>query len=225
MSVVNPEPRAAPAPGAAFAYHRTSRLVEWLRRGNGFRLALSAVAGLCGVLLHDWSGGLIFPFTPAISLTAGLLFGWLGSPAPSPASSRRSGSPTAASRRRSDLLALLRPHRHRRLDDLPLRPQARARPAESAVLPLDPGRRPRRAALSGAALTLASSGRPRRGRSAALWVWAWGTGALVSVVLLAPPILLLFDRYGRRWMVPIPGEFRGEDRRGRAGSSAPARRR
>jgi hypothetical protein len=30
-------------------------------------------------------------------------------------------------------------------------------------------------------------------------------------VLLAPPILLLFDRYGRRWMVPIPDEFRGEE--------------
>ena len=42
MSVVNPESRAAPTRGAAFAYHRSSQLVEWLRRGNGVRLALSA---------------------------------------------------------------------------------------------------------------------------------------------------------------------------------------
>src|SRR6202012_2576353 len=46
-----------------------------------------------------------------------------------------------------------------------------------------------------------------------LWVWSWLTGALVSAVLLAPPILILFDRYGRRWMVPVQGEFRWEKRR------------
>ena len=46
-------------------------------------------------------------------------------------------------------------------------------------------------------------------------LWAWVTGALVSVALLAPPALLLFDRYGRRWMAPIPDEFRGESRQDR----------
>jgi hypothetical protein len=43
--------------------------------------------------------------------------------------------------------------------------------------------------------------------------WTWMTGALVSVTLLAPPVLLLFDRFGRRWRVPIPGEFDGEEQK------------
>jgi hypothetical protein len=213
MSVVNPESRAAPTSGVAFAYHRSSQLAEWLRRGNGVRLALSAVAGLCGVLIHHWSGGLIFPFTPAISLTAGLLFGWLG------IAGTIAGQFAAVWITRdsaSDALILSLsfalagatgwvifqyvPKLGRGLPNL-----------RSFLWTLGAGVV---GGLSGSALSLAffSPAGQTAGRSAALWIWAWATGALVSVVLLAPPILLLFDRYGRRWMVPIPDEFRGEDR-------------
>jgi HD domain-containing protein/MASE1 protein len=211
MSVVNPEPRAAPAPGAAFAYHRTSRIVEWLRRGNGFRLALSAAAGLCGVLLRDWSGGLIFPFTPAISLTAGLLFGWLG----------------IAGTAVGQLAAVWITHgsfTHALVFSLSFALTGIAGWEIFRYVPkLGRGLRNLRSFLwtlaaaflgstAGGVLTLVSVG--PSSQTPGMWVWTWLTGALVSVVLLAPPILLLFDRYGRRWMAPIPGEFRGEVRRG-----------
>jgi hypothetical protein len=187
--------------------------VEWLQRGNGVRLVLSAVAGLFGVLIHHWSGGLIFPLTPAISLTAGLLFGWLG------IAGTIAGQFAAVWITRdspSDALILSLsfalagaagwaifhyvPKLGRGLPNL-----------RSFLWTLGAGVV---GGLSGSALSLAFSSPAGQtvGRSAALWIWAWGTGALVSVVLLAPPILLLFDRYGRRWMVPIPDEFRGEDR-------------
>jgi len=214
MSVVNPESRAAPTRGAAFAYHRSSQLVEWLRRGNGVRLALSTVAGLCGVLIHDWGGGLIFPFTPAISLTAGLLFGWLGIAGTiagqflgiwitrdDPANAFVLALSFALAGATGWAIFHYVPKLGRGLPNL-----------RSFLWTLGAGVV---GGLSGSALSLAFSGPAGQaaGRwSAALWVWAWGTGALVSVVLLAPPILLLFDRYGRRWMVPIPDEFRGEDR-------------
>jgi hypothetical protein len=216
MSVVNPEPRAAPTPGAAFAYHRSSQLLEWLRRGNGVRLALSSVAGLCGVMVHDWSGGLLFPFTPAISLTAGLLFGWLGIAGTvagqflgvlitrdSPANALILSLSFALAGAAGWAIFHYVPKLGRGLPNL-----------RSFLWTLSAGVV---GGLSGSVLSLIFSGPGRTaGRSAALWIWMWGTGALISVVLLAPPILLLFDRYGRRWMVPIPDEFRGEDRQ-RAG--------
>ena len=210
MSVVNPEPRAAPTPGAAFAYHRTSRVAEWLRRGNGFRLALSVVAGLCGVLVRDWSGGLVFPFTPAISLTAGLLFGWLGI------------AGTAA----GQLAAVWITHRSfsdSLLFSLSFALTGIAGWALFRTVPkLGRGLLNLRSYLwtlaaaflgstAGSVLTLVSVG-PSSGQTPGMWVWTWLTGALVSTVLLAPPTLILFDRYGRRWMVPIQGEYRWEKR-------------
>ncbi len=210
MSVVNPEPRADTTPGAAFAYHRTSRAVEWLPRGNGFRLALSVAAGLCGVLVRAWSGGLIFPFTPAVSLTAGLLFGWLG------IAGTAAGQLAAVwitHRSFSDALifslsfaltgivgwAIFRyvPKLGRGLLNL----RSYLWTLAAALL----------GSTAGGVLTLVSVA--PSGQTPGMWVWTWLTGALVSTVLLAPPILVLFDRYGRRWMAPIPGEFRGEGRR------------
>jgi hypothetical protein len=209
MSVVNPEPRAAPTPGAAFAYHRTSRIMEWLRRGNGFRLALSVAAGLCGVLVRDWTGGLIFPFTPAVSLTAGLLFGWLGI------------AGTAA----GQLAAVWITHGsflHALVFSLSFALTGIAGWALFRTVPkLGRGLLNLRSylwtlaaaflgSMAGGVLTLVSVG--PAGQTPGMWVWTWLTGALVSTVLLAPPILILFDRYGRRWMVPLQGEYRWEKR-------------
>ncbi len=213
MSVVNPEPRAAPSPGAAFAYHRSSQFVEWLRRGNGFRLALSLAAGLCGVLIRHWSGGLVFPFTPAISLTAGLLFGWMG------IAGTVAGQLAALWITRGSFAGPL-------VFALSFALVGAAGWAIFHYVPkLGRGLPNLRSflwilaaafagGLAGSVLTLAASGPAglREGISPAMWIWNWGTSALVSVALLAPPILLLFDRYGRRWMVPVPDELREEDR-------------
>ena len=211
MSIVNPEPRAAPS-GAAFAYHRSSQLAEWLRRGNGLRLALSLVSGLLGVLLRDWSGNLLFPVTPAVSLTAGLLFGGLG----------------IAGAAVGQLAAVWITH-HSLAEALIFSlSYALTGAAGWAIFHYVPklGRgfpnlrsflwtlgAAFLGSLAGGALTLVSSSPadPAPG----MRLWAWVTGALVSVALLAPPALLLFDRYGRRWMTPIPDEFRGESRQDR----------
>ena len=142
MSVLNPESRAAPPQGAAFAYHRTSRLAEWLRRGNGFRLALSMAAGLFGVLLRNWAGGLLFPVTPAVSLAAGLLFGWVG------LAGTTAGQLAAVWILRDSFSdALIFSLAFSLIGAagwtiFQLRPQARPRPPEPALLPLDPRRPP-----------------------------------------------------------------------------------
>lgn len=212
MSVVNPEPRAAPTPGAAFAYHRSSQLAEWLRRGNGFRLALSVAAGLCGELLRDCTGGLLFPATPAISLTTGLLFGWLGIAGTAIGQLLAvwiTGASFSAALIFSLSFALtgvagwLIFHHVPKLGrDLPNLRSFLWTPAAGFL-----------GGLAGALVTVFPRSLLPPGERIGEWLWTWLTGALVSVVLLAPPILLVFDRYGRRWMAPIPGEFRGDDRR------------
>ncbi len=217
MSVVHPEPRAASSQGAAFAYHRSSRLVEWLRRGNGLRVALAAVAGLGGVLIREWSGGLVFPVTPAVSLTAGALFGGLG----------------VAGAAVGQFAAVWVTHRSLAEALVLALSFALAGVAGWAVFRYVPrlGRglpnlrsylwmlaAAFAGGLAGSALTLASgTAGPPPGTSPVMWVWTWGTGALVSATLLAPPALLLFDRWGRRWIVPLPDELRSEDAR-RVGS-------
>jgi hypothetical protein len=214
MSVVHPEPRAASSHGAAFAYHRSSRFAEWLRRGNGLRIALPAVAGLGGVLIREWSGGLVFPVTPAVSLTAGILFGGLG----------------IAGATVGQLIAVWITHGSLSEALILALSFALTGVAGWAVFRYVPklgrGLPNLRSflwmlgaafvgGLAGSALTLASSGAagPPPGSAPALWVWTWGTGALVSATLLAPPVLLLFDRWGRRWRMPIPDELRGDDAR------------
>jgi len=218
MSLVTPEPRAASpsrAGGAAFAYHRTSQIADWLRRGNGVRLALSLAGGLLGVLLRDWSGGLLFPVTPAISLTAGLLFGWLG----------------IAGTALGQLAAVWISH-HSLAEALVFSlSYALTGAAGWAIFHYVPklGRgfpnlrsflwtlaAAFLGGLAGAALTLISSSPAVfADQTPGMRLWTWVTGALVSVSLLAPPVLLLFDRYGRRWMVPVPEEFHGESREDR----------
>jgi hypothetical protein len=38
-------------------------------------------------------------------------------------------------------------------------------------------------------------------------VWAGAAARLLTVVILAPPVLILVDRFARRWILPIPGEI------------------
>ncbi len=214
MSVVNPEPRAASSQGAAFAYHRSSRIVDWLRRGNGFRIALPFVAGLCGVLVREWSGGLVFPVTPAVSLTAGILFGGLGIAAAGV------GQLAAVWMTHGSLSEALVFALSFALTGVAGWAVFRYVPQLGRGLPnlrsfLWTLGAAFAGGLAGSALTLAASGAAGSppGGSPALWIWTWGTGSLVSATLLAPPILLLFDRWGRRWMVPLPDEPRGGDAR------------
>ncbi|HEX9943286.1 MAG TPA: HD domain-containing phosphohydrolase [Thermoanaerobaculia bacterium] len=216
MSVVNPEPRAASTPRAAFAYHRTSRLAEWFGRGRGHRLILSLAAGLLGELITGWSGGLLFPLTPTVSLSAGLLFGWLGI------------AGTAVGQLAADWIL------HRSLLDALTFAVSFSLTGIAAwalfryVPRLGRGFPNLRSflgtlaaalagGLAGSLLTLLPADLPPPGQTPGMWIWTWVTGALVSVALLAPPILLAFDRHGRHLMVPLPGEFLvGDHRLGRA---------
>jgi hypothetical protein len=202
MSVVSSQPRAAPARGAAFAYHRTGRLAEWFGKGRGVRLALSFAAALVGELLRGWSGGALFPLTPAISLSAGVLFGGLGilgaalghfaaawlihRDAPFALLFAASFSLTGLA---GWLVFRYTPRLGRGLPNLSsflgILGAALAGGVAGALLawPLHPPIQP-----------------------PALWIWSASTGALVSVALLAPPLLLLADSRGRRWMVWLPRE-------------------
>jgi HD domain-containing protein len=204
MSLVNPEPRAAPTTGAAFAYHRSSRIAAWFGRGRGHRLLMSLAAGLAGELITGWRGGLVFPLTPAVSLCAGVLFGWLGIAGAAAGQLAavwiRSGLPLALTFAAAFSLtgiagwALFRhvPKLGRGI------PNLRSFLATLAAA-LAGG-------VAGALWTLLLRGVPV-GETPGMWIWTRVTGALVSVALLAPPILLACDRYGRRWMVPFPREL------------------
>lgn len=207
MSVINSRPQAAPVPGAAFAYHRTGRLAKWLGDGRGQRIALSLVAGLAGELISGWSGGLLFPFTPAISLTAGILFGWLGILGAALGQLAAvwyllRSFPTAVAFSASFSLTgiaawLLFQHVPRLGRGLPN--------LRSFLWTLA-------AALAGGiAGSVATYLLAQPLEAPAIWIWTWATGALVSVVLLAPPILLGMDRRGRRWLAFLPDEFRPFD--------------
>jgi hypothetical protein len=206
MSVVEHPSRAAPNPGAAFAYHRTGLVAKWLGRGRGARLAFSLAAGLLGELLTGWSGGLLFPLTPAVSLTSGLLFGGEG------IAGATVGQLAAVFILSRDLLGSLIFALAFSLTGLAGWAVFRWTPKLGRGIP---NLRSFLATLgaafaggaAGALLTLLRQDLLPSGDTAGTWIWTWMSGALVSVALLAPPILLAFDRYGRRWMVPFPQEF------------------
>ena len=204
MSVVHSQPRAAPAPGAAFAYHRAGRLAAWFGQGRGVRLAVSFAAGLAGELVRGWSGGVLFPLTPAVSLSAGILFGGLG------ILGAGLGQlavwilvrdlPTALLLAASFgcngvagwLVFRFVPRLGRGLPNL-----------RSFLWVLAAGLG---GALAGALPAFLPLHLLPATEGPGAWVWARVSGALVSVALLAPPLLLLADRRARRWMVPFRGE-------------------
>jgi HD-GYP domain-containing protein (c-di-GMP phosphodiesterase class II) len=212
MSVVNPQPRAASTHRAAFAFHRTGRLAAWLGRGRGAQFALSLLAGLLGQVITGPAHGLLFPWNPAISLCAGLLFGWLGIAGCAAGQLAGilllHGSPGAAlTFAIADslfgiaawLLFRYVPRLGRGFPNLRSYLWTLAAAAAGG--------------LAGALMTLLPHGFVPPEMSAAGWIWSWLSGALVSVALLAPPIVLAVWRYGRRWMVPFPHEYHGVDRR------------
>ena len=194
MSIVNPRPQAAPVPGAAFAYHRTGRLAKWLGNGRGQRIVLPLVAGLLGELIPGWSGGLLFPFTPAISLASGLLFGWLGILGaalgqlaavwilyrnfPSALSFSASFAVTGVA---AWLLFRHVPKLGRGFPNL-----------RSFLWTLGA------ALVGGLAGSIVTYLLVRPVEAPAIWIWTWATGALVSVALLAPPLLLGMERRRHR---------------------------
>lgn len=210
MSVVENPSRAAPSPGTAFAYHRTGQLAKWLGRGRGARLAFSLAGGLLGELITGWSGGLLFPLTPAVSLTSGLLFGGWG------IAGAALGQLAAVFILSRDLLGSLIFALAFSLTGLAGWAVFRWVPKLGRGLPnLRSFLATLAAAFAGGAagalLTLAGGLLPAS-QTAWTWIWTWVTGELVSVALLAPPILLTFDRWGRRSMVDFPREFLVADR-------------
>jgi MFS family permease len=227
MSVLSPESRAAPGTtsgaGTAFAYRRTHPLVAWFGGGRGNRLALALFAGLLGELLTGWSGSarlVPLPLTPFVSVTSGLLFGWLGILGATAGQlvavwvlrgSFLAASTLSVSFAFTGVCALLvfryAPGMGRGLPNL-----------RSYLLLLG-------SALAGGLLgglfsAILVNG-PVLGAALAGWVWARASGALMSVLLLAPPALLAMDRWGRdwrwrNWLVPLPGEEQaGNERRNR----------
>lgn len=213
--MVNPQPRAASS-GAAFAFHRSGLLAKWFGQGRGTRLALSLAAGLLGELVTGWSRGLLFPWTPAISLCAGLLFGWLG------IAGAAIGQLAAILIRGGGLgpaltfslsfsfygaaAWLLFRHVPKLGRGFPNLRSFLWTLAAAFV-----------GGLAGALLTLYPRSLVPAGVTPGAWIWTWLTGALVSVALLGPPILLAFRRYRPRWVAPSPWEYKGRDRRPESG--------
>jgi len=210
MSVLTPESGAVPAgTGGAFAYRRLP-VVVWFGRGRGFRLALSLAAGLLGALISGWNGTARFvplPLDPFVSATAALLFGgWgiLGSAC---------GQLAAVWVLHGGFLAAL------------------AHAAPCALLAVSvwlvfryvpglgrgfPNLRSYVWLLAGTTLGCAAGGLLQGAASLSpspwtlvLSAWTWTAGGLLSVGLLAPPLLLAMDRFGRRFMAPLPGEMLG----------------
>ncbi|MBW8873889.1 MAG: HD domain-containing protein [Acidobacteria bacterium] len=205
MSVVHSQPRVAPAPGAAFAQHRTGRLAAWFGQGRGVRLAVSFAAGLAGELVRGWTGGVLFPLTPAISVSSGVLFGGLGILGAGLGQLAAvwilvRNLPTALLLAASFccsgvagwLVFRLVPRLGRGLPNL-----------RSFLWVLAAGLG---GGLAGALPSFLPFHLLPPTEAPGEWVWARVSGALVSVALLAPPLLLLADRRARRWMVPLRGE-------------------
>lgn len=195
MSVLTPDTRAAPAStGAAFAYRRPHPLAVWLGRGRGPGLAVSLAAGLAGGLIP-------LPLPPAVAVLAALLFGGWGLLAAS------LGQLAVVWILHKSLLSALAPAAAHALLGAVVWLVFRFVPGLGRGFP---NLRSYLGLLGGAALGgLAGgllAGLAGDGPFVAS-VWSWGTRALLSVVLLAPPVLLAMERLGRRWMAPLPSEL------------------
>jgi hypothetical protein len=208
MNVFSPENRAAPAtPGAAYTWRREHRLKVWLGRGRGARLGASLAAGFLGALLPGLNATaplLPLPLSPFVSFVAGLAFGWLGI-----LGSAVGQLAVAWILQKSFLAALVLSASFalsgiagwlvfRRAPGL-----GRGFPNLRSFLSLLGS-----ALLGGlvGSVLLWMAGFPVGGSGVAVWLWNRLTGGVMSVLLLGIPVLLALDRWGRRFLEPIPGE-------------------
>ncbi|HYO15205.1 MAG TPA: HD-GYP domain-containing protein [Thermoanaerobaculia bacterium] len=214
MNVFSPENRAAPA-GAAYTWRREHPLLVWLGRGRGVRLGTTLVVGFLGALLPGLNATaplLPLPLSPFVSFVSGLAFGWIGI-----LGSAVGQLAMVWILQKSFLTALVlsvsfalsgiagwlvfrfAPGLGRGLPNL----RSFLSLLGSALL----------GGLAGSVL-LWMAGFPVGGSGVAIWLWNRLTGGVMSVLLLGIPVLLALDRWGRRFLVPIPGEVPARKSRG-----------
>lgn len=204
MSILTRDAPAAPVTsGAAFTYRRTHPVAVWLGRGRGLRLAVSLLSGFLGEILAGW--GLTAPFvplplTPFVSFASGVLFGWeglLGSAVGqlAAASILQKSFPLAVVLAASfSLTGLAGWLAFRQVPGL-----GRGLPNLRSFLAVLAS-----AVVGGLLGSLAVA--LFQGAPLALRLWNGTTGSVMSVLLLAPLMLLAMDRFWRYWMVPVRNE-------------------
>ncbi len=201
MSVSSPAPTSY---GAAVVPGRLALVIAWLRTGRGNALALAFASGILGELVSGWGGRPLLPtlpLTPFVSCGAGLLLGWRGIAA----ASLGQGITIWAVRRDpltalvlAASLALLGAAAHLIFRSVPK--LGRGLPNLRSYLWLLAS-----ALLGGLVAAVPGSLLAAQG-DLTDQVWTRATGCLISILLLAPPMLLLADRRLRPWIAPIPGE-------------------
>ncbi|HSF40578.1 MAG TPA: HD domain-containing phosphohydrolase [Thermoanaerobaculia bacterium] len=204
MSIITRDTPAAPVTsGAAFTYRRSHPVAVWLGRGRGVRLLVSLLAGFLGEILAGWGVTAPFiplPLTPFVSFASGVLFGWqglLGSMVGQLAAVsilQQSVLPAVVFAASYSLTGLAGWLAFQRVPGLGRGlPNLRSFLAvlASAVA----------GGLLGSLVVALFQAAPL-----ALRLWNGTTGSVMSVLLLAPPMLLAMDRFWRRWMVPIRNE-------------------
>ncbi|HKV07886.1 MAG TPA: HD domain-containing phosphohydrolase [Thermoanaerobaculia bacterium] len=204
MSILTRDTPAAPGTsGAAFTYRRTHPVAVWLGRGRGARLSVSLLAGFLGQILAGWGVTAPFiplPLTPFVSFASGVLFGWeglVGSFVGQLAAfwilqkSFSLAFVLAASFSLTGLAGWLAFRQVRGLGRGLPNLRSFLAVLASAVA----------GGLFGSLAVALFQGGPL-----ALRLWNGTTGSVVSVLLLAPPMLLAMDRFWRYWMVPIRNE-------------------
>jgi HD domain len=216
MNVFSPENRAAPAtPGAAYTWRREHRLMVWLGRGRGARLGASLAAGFLGALLPGLNATaplLPLPLSPFVSFVAGLAFGWLG------IFGSAVGQLAVVWILQKSLLAALVLSVSFALSGIAGWLVFRCTPGLGRGLPnlrsfLSLLGSALLGGLAGSVL-LWMAGFPVGGSGVAVWLWHRLTGGVMSVLLLGIPVLLALDRWGRRFLAPIPGEIPARKSRG-----------
>ena len=209
MSIITRDTPAAPvSSGAAFTYRRSHPVAVWLGRGRGVRLLVSLLAGFLGEILAGWGVTAPFiplPLTPFVSFASGVLFGWqglLGSAVGQLAADwilKKSFLFALALAASYSLTGLAGWLAFRRVPGL-----GRGLPNLRSFLCLFGS-----AVLGGffgALLFSLADLSEVTGMLLAVRIWIAVTGSVLSVLLLAPPMLLAMDRFWRRWMVPIRNE-------------------